>query len=168
MKRCIAVMAKSPEPGTVKTRLVGGNISPEIAAELAAAFLTDTLAVVAHPALAVQAKAEICLALDGSPNTLPESLQSLPRLQQQGNSLSERIVSLIDDRFAAGYTQIIIVGSDTPHLPTAFVQEAFGRLATGVDAVFGPADDGRFYLVGVASPLPVLFYRPCVGPKRYS
>ena len=41
----------------------------------------------------------------------------------------------------------VLVGSDIPALGAAQIAAAFRRLA-GVDAVFGPATDGGYYLVG--------------------
>ena len=41
------------------------------------------------------------------------------------------------------------IGTDAPDLPLPFISEAFLRLEEGIDAVFGPAEDGGYYLVAL-------------------
>lgn len=150
-------MAKSPEPGKVKTRLVADGYPATWITPLVAAFLMDTATVVSHPVLTARQNAEVLLSLEGHAIFLPEPLSSMPYVAQSGNSLGERLVHLCEQSFSEGVEHLVIIGSDTPHLPVTFVQEAFGRLMQGADAVFGPADDGGYYLVGLRKPLPCLF-----------
>ncbi|GAB4453868.1 MAG: hypothetical protein OHK0029_07530 [Armatimonadaceae bacterium] len=77
--------------------------------------------------------------------------------EQPEGDLGERLTALFAQAFAAGYGQVCVIGSDAPHLSVGFVQEAFGRLSAGAEVVFGPADDGGYYLVGLSRPLPALF-----------
>jgi rSAM/selenodomain-associated transferase 1 len=52
----------------------------------------------------------------------------------------------------------LLIGCDCPALTPAYLREAAGALAGGDDAVFGPAEDGGYVLVGVArSPAAELF-----------
>jgi hypothetical protein len=55
------------------------------------------------------------------------------------------------------------VAADTPHLPRAFVQEAFGRLARGASEVIGQADNGGIYLWAVRGTDPELLRATAVG-----
>jgi rSAM/selenodomain-associated transferase 1 len=151
--RLIVIAAKSPQAGRVKTRLVGGDVTPAMAAAFASAFLTDTVRIAGAPVL----DAELLLALDGAAEYLPRDVRRVRRIRQRGNSLGERLVHIFGEAFAAGHSLVCVLGSDTPHLPVAFVQEAFGRLGRDADAVFAPADDGGYCLVALGKPLPELF-----------
>lgn len=146
-------MAKSPIAHRVKTRLVQNGVSPEDAARLAYAFLQDTY----HLARRVLPPADLWLALDGEAEALPAEWLNVFRFTQQGADLGARITHVFQTAFTAGYTSVCVVGSDAPHLPSAFVSEAFGRLANGADAVFTPADDGGYCLVALREMHPVLF-----------
>jgi rSAM/selenodomain-associated transferase 1 len=59
---------------------------------------------------------------------------------------------------------LVLVGSDTPELDAAVVARAFRMLAR-CDAVFGPALDGGFWLVGLKGELRL---RPPFGAVRWS
>lgn len=130
----LLVIAKQPQPGRVKTRLIG-PCTPEQAAALAAAALADTLATLdAVPA------ADKVLLLAG---TLP------PRpgwriVTQSGGGL--------DQRLAAGFEAVtgpaLLVGMDTPQLRPE--QLAFD--AGQFDACLGPAADGGYWAIGFADP----------------
>ncbi len=51
-----------------------------------------------------------------------------------------------------------VIGTDSPHLPTAFIDRAFDLLEDpGVDAVFGPTEDGGYYLLAMKQPHRELF-----------
>jgi glycosyltransferase A (GT-A) superfamily protein (DUF2064 family) len=98
----LLVIAKAPEPGRSKTRLCP-PCSPEQAAALAEAALTDTLrAVAATPA------DERVLVLDGTPGDwLPEGFRVVP---QRGDGLDERLAAAFAD--AGG--PALLIGMDTP------------------------------------------------------
>jgi glycosyltransferase A (GT-A) superfamily protein (DUF2064 family) len=118
------------------------------------ALLTDTIRLASHPAIA----ADLLLALDGSSETLPpDAARDVRCNPQRGNSLGDRLVHIFGEGFGAGHTAVGVIGSSTPDLPVAFVQEAFGRLERDADALFGPADDGGYYLVALRQPHPELF-----------
>ena len=71
-------------------------------------------------------------------------------LPQQGLNLGERMEAAFRHVFDLGYKRVGIVGTDSPDLPLAYMEEAFSRLAEeGVDAVFGPSDDGGYYLLAL-------------------
>ncbi len=53
--------------------------------------------------------------------------------------------------------RIVVIGSDAPDLPTAFLGLAFEKLSEN-DLVFGPASDGGFYLVGASCALESDFF----------
>ena len=49
--------------------------------------------------------------------------------------------------FDSGARRVVIFGSDSPTLPAAQAQRAFGLLAD-CDMVLGPTEDGGYYLIG--------------------
>lgn len=154
----IAVMAKAPQPGRSKTRLVP-PLSPEQAAGLSAAFLRDITenvsaagrsariqAYVAYAPLGLEALFDGHLAVgtglllaDGSP-------EMSFRVQGFGRCLLHAVKSMLDE----GYGSACVLNSDSPTLPTAILQHAAQILAAPGDrAVLGPADDGGYYLLGL-------------------
>ncbi|MEU8187655.1 TIGR04282 family arsenosugar biosynthesis glycosyltransferase [Micromonospora carbonacea] len=145
----VLVLAKTPQPGRVKTRLCP-PCTPEQAARVAAAALADTLDTVA----AATAGARI-LVVDGD-HPAPAGWQ---RLAQRGGPLGDRIANafadarpVTDGRGAAAAT--LLIGMDTPQLTAAHLDTAVGLLDTadGPDAVLGPADDGGWWALGLREP----------------
>jgi uncharacterized protein len=137
----LVVIAKAPAPGRSKTRLCP-PCTPEQAAMLAAAALSDTLAAV----MATPASRRI-LALDGEPDGwLPPGFELHA---QRGAGLGERLGHAL----AAAGGPALVVGMDTPQLSPALLRLAARRLAQpGVDAVLGPAFDGGYWTIGLRRP----------------
>ena len=132
----LLVMAKSPVPGRVKTRLTPPYTATE-AASLAEAALTDTLELAC--ALPVSRRV---LALEGPPGPwLPAGIEVLP---QQGRDLDERIAHAL----AAMTGPTILIGMDTPQLTMPHLAVDF----SGTDAWFGPATDGGFWGLALREP----------------
>jgi uncharacterized protein len=145
--RSLIIFAKKPVPGSVKTRL-SPPLTGEEAAELYSCMLKDTLAMAAGldgvtPVLYFQDEqgaAEYFSAL------APET-ESFP---QEGADLGERMKSAFIDRFACGFGEVAIIGSDSPDLPPEHIFESFNLLADEqVDLILGPAEDGGYYLMGL-------------------
>ncbi|MDI5941833.1 MULTISPECIES: TIGR04282 family arsenosugar biosynthesis glycosyltransferase [Micromonospora] len=145
----VLVLAKTPEPGRVKTRLCP-PCTPGQAARIAAAALADTLDTVA----AATAGARI-LVVDGD-HPAPAGWA---RLAQRGGPLSDRLANafadarpVADRRETAAAT--LLIGMDTPQLTAAHLDAAVGLLGTadGPDAVLGPADDGGWWALGLREP----------------
>ncbi|MFM9371372.1 DUF2064 domain-containing protein [Streptomyces sp. Da 82-17] len=136
----LLVIAKEPLPGRVKTRLTP-PFTPAQAARLAEAALADTLdAVAATPA------ARRVLVLDGEPGPwLPPGFEVVP---QCAGGLDARLAAA----FAACTGPSVLVGMDTPQITPELLDV---RLAPG-EACFGPAEDGGFWLLGLAEPAPDL------------
>jgi rSAM/selenodomain-associated transferase 1 len=139
----LLVIAKEPVPGRVKTRLTP-PYTPVQAAVLAESALADTLdAVVATPAR------RRVLALAGKPGRwLPPGFEVIP---QRGDGLDERLANA----FAATDGPTVLIGMDTPQVTPALLTAASDRLGDS-DAVFGPAADGGFWLLGLRVPDPDL------------
>ncbi|MEV7969766.1 TIGR04282 family arsenosugar biosynthesis glycosyltransferase [Sphaerisporangium sp. NPDC088356] len=141
------VIAKEPVPGQVKTRLCP-PCTGEQAARLAAAALEDTL----HTVAATRAPHQI-LALQGLPGPwLPPGFTVIP---QRGRGLDERLAAAFTDAHGLHPVPTVLVGMDTPQLTPPLLADAAAAL-TRYDAVYGPAADGGFWLLGLRRPDPAL------------
>jgi rSAM/selenodomain-associated transferase 1 len=145
----IMVIAKEPIPGRVKTRLTP-PYTPEQAAELAMAALADTLA-----AVALAGVGRRVLALAGSPGPwLPPGFDVIG---QRGGDLDERISCALADARASCPAPLVLIGMDTPQVTPALLVAAVRPLVSGTaDAVFGMAEDGGFWLLGLRAVDPAL------------
>jgi rSAM/selenodomain-associated transferase 1 len=151
----LAVMAKAPIAGEVKTRLCP-PLRPAEAAALARCFLQDrveqvTALGVADPVVsfAPAARGRELRAL------LPAGVRLYP---QARGDLGARLDTLLTGLLAEGYAGAIALGTDTPTLPTAYLEEACAVLAApDADVVLGPSEDGGYYLIGLRRPAPALF-----------
>lgn len=142
----LVLIAKSPRPGHVKTRLCP-PCRPQEAAVLAQAALSDTLDLLA----AVPARRYV-LALDGPPGSwLRPEFVVVP---QAGHGLAERLAHA----FGAIRGPAFLVGMDTPQLDPALVIAAAAMLSSRhTDAVLGPALDGGWWGIGLRRPDPRVF-----------
>jgi uncharacterized protein len=137
----LLIITKSPQPGRVKTRLCP-PCTPEEAAVLARAALTDTLEVLAS----TPARRHV-IALDGPPG--PWLSAKFDVVAQHGNGLAERLANAFADIRGPAF----LVGMDTPQLDIALVSEAIATLAQpDTDAVLGPALDGGWWGIGLRRP----------------
>jgi rSAM/selenodomain-associated transferase 1 len=135
----LLVIAKSPIPGRVKTRLCP-PCTPEEAAHLAEAALADTLETLA----AVPARRHV-VALDGPPGPwLPSRYCVIP---QVGDGLAARLGHALSQVRGPAF----LVGMDTPQLDGNTVADALETLAHA-DAVLGPAVDGGWWGIGLRRP----------------
>lgn len=68
---------------------------------------------------------------------------------QNGTDLGERMRNAFKDGFDAGYKRIVLIGSDLPDINATYIKKGIESLASN-DVVFGPAEDGGYYLVGLS------------------
>lgn len=155
MKRCLIIFAKEPQPGHVKTRL-NGYLSSRQCVNLYKAFLKDTAA------LARQINCEIkILAYDSAQKTPCYLKRIFPDFifhQQVGSHLGQRMHQAF--KFAKRHraARAIIIGSDSPTLPSEYIGQAFVSLET-TDIVLGPSHDGGYYLLGLKNSTAGLYHR---------
>jgi len=154
----IAVMAKAPQAGRSKTRLIPA-VGPAPAAALSSAYVPDTTenirAAAATSPIAgfiAYAPAGLEALFDGhlAPGTgliLADGTPPMPPdVTGFGRCLRHAITALLDLGFGAA----IVLNSDSPTLPTAILAHAAALLAAPGDrAVLGPAEDGGYYLLGL-------------------
>lgn len=146
----LAVMAKAPRPGKVKTRL-SPPLTPQQASALNICFIRDTtenirqvteagnsVGVVAYTPIGDEAAFE---------GLLPPAFQLLG---QRGEGFGERLLHVSEDLFACGFSAVCLIDSDSPTMPQDALLEAVEALSRAGDRmVLGGSDDGGYYLLGM-------------------
>lgn len=142
----IAVFAKSPTPGSVKTRLIP-PLTPEQAASLHGAFVRDAIErCAAIPAVTCE------LHTDTESDAWPE-LDVARKLQIQGD-LGLKMLHALDAALRAGAPVAAILGADVPDVPASYVEQI---LLSPADVTLGPAEDGGFYAIAARRVHPDMF-----------
>lgn len=138
-------MVKEPRPGRVKTRL-GRDIGMVPAARWYRAQVDRLLRDLRDP------RWQIVLAVAPDAAGLRSRVwpADLPRRPQGSGSLGQRMARALR---SAPRGHACLIGSDVPDLTPAQIARAFAALGRS-DAVFGPAPDGGYWLVGIRRPLP--------------
>ena len=165
----LAVMAKAPRVGKVKTRLAPA-LGFEGSAAINVCFLRDTARNIAGVAKrrfpsgmtnngagvgmtneGAGAAGLVCytpvgdeVAFDG---LLPEGFALIP---QRGDAFGERLLAAAEDILGCGFGAVCLIDSDSPTLPTEALQRAVEELLRPGDrVVLGGSDDGGYYLIGL-------------------
>jgi len=146
MKKALITFAKSPVPGTVKTRLQA-DVGASTAVETYKTFVTEIISQ--------------CTKLKGvdrflgcAPDKNHPFLKDLAKTHemrmftQRGSSLGERIFNAFRYCAKKGYSEIVLIGTDSPSMPLTFIRKAFSELEKK-DLVIGPCFDLGLYLIGV-------------------
>jgi hypothetical protein len=155
MRPAVAVMAKAPGLGPVKSRL-HPSLTAERATDLYRCFLLDRLEGVAglegvEPVIAF---------------TPPEGRHLLETfapsgfrlVAQRGPDLGSRLRNLLTELLDRGHPGAMAIDSDSPTLPLSYVSEAARRLeGAETDIVLGPCEDGGYYLIGLRQPCAPIF-----------
>jgi hypothetical protein len=136
----LLVIAKQPVPGRVKTRLCP-PCTPEQAAEVADASLSDTLRTIAR----TPARRRV-LVLDGAVPR-PDGFTVVP---QHGDGLAARLAHGFRDT-ALPDAPSLLIGMDTPQVTSDHLSQATDLLASA-DAVLGMARDGGWWALGLRRP----------------
>lgn len=155
MRQRLLLFAKRPRPGKAKTRL-SPPLEQEDALGLYRAFLADQLRLLE----AFRSACEVELALDGPWEPRDGPLPSFPglRVSEQGpGDLGERLLRAFVRCAAEGSDATVVVGADSPTLPTGHVEKAFETLRDGAPGVIAAARDGGYVLLGLRDPQPALF-----------
>lgn len=152
-KALIAVYARAPVPGEAKTRLIPA-LGPGGAAVLHARLVKRMLG---EAKSADIGPVELwCTPDDTHPFFAHCATRFDIALKTQGQGdLGERMTQTIADGLGRA-DSVLLVGSDIPDLSAAHLVRACDALAAS-DAVFIPAEDGGYVLVGMARPHAALF-----------
>lgn len=145
MKKAFIVFVKAPVPGRVKTRLQP-CIDPERIVEIYKSFVTE-----------IMERCSLLRRIDRfagcAPSRDDDFLRSVTKahkmkaFNQRGLTLGEKIVNAFKDFLKKGYSEIVLIGSDSPTIPLEYIKLAFSELRRH-DFVIGPCCDGGLYLVG--------------------
>ncbi|HEV8584895.1 MAG TPA: TIGR04282 family arsenosugar biosynthesis glycosyltransferase [Methylomirabilota bacterium] len=152
----VAIMAKAPRAGEVKTRLCP-PLEPGAAAGLYECFLKDKVAQVRTLA---GARGVIAFTPEDSRGVFEALAPGFRLIAQRGADLGSRLFNGLDELLRDGHPAAIAIDSDTPTLPTEFLRRAIELLANpATDVVVGPSDDGGYYLIGMRHAHAALFER---------
>jgi uncharacterized protein len=154
----LAVMAKAPRAGKVKTRLAP-PLTLEQAAAINICFLRDTTENIAAVGSSGHAAGVISYTPVGDEalfdNVLPADFALIP---QRGDGFGERLLATAEDLLACGYGSVCLIDSDSPTVPAAAFEQAVAELQRDGDRiVIGPSEDGGYYLIGLKRAHPQLF-----------
>lgn len=162
---CLVVFARAPVAGQVKTRLcrpepesvTGARVlTAEQAARLHAAFIADVCRSGARSGIT---RRRLYVAGDRAHPELQQLAgeHGFTLCAQHGAELGARMDAAITAELDQGASSVVLIGTDSPTLPTAYLQRAAAWLSGDAEVVLGPAADGGYYLVGARRPIPELF-----------
>lgn len=152
MDAALLIFAKVPQPGRVKTRLTTAY-TPEAAAQLYEGMLLDALD--QYAALEVTLRLHFPHPTDAVPQRFVDARWSLH--QQRGDGLGPRMMHAVLDAIAAGHRRVMLIGTDHPTLPSAFIDHGFSLMEAAKQIVIGPSKDGGYYALGMNEAYPQLF-----------
>lgn len=150
----IIICARAPVPGAVKTRMCP-PLTLDEAATLQGSLVMDAVTV----ACSLRGMTTYVACEPGVSHPFFRTLAGRHRLRwcdQVGDDLGQRMEHALAGVFARGHRYAMLVGTDIPTLTIRHYLRA-SQLIQSHDVVFGPAEDGGYYLVAVKRPAPYLF-----------
>lgn len=150
----LILMTRIPIAGQTKTRLMD-IMSGDECANLHRAFLKDLF----NTFKSLRKDMDIYLtytpenSLGIIEDIIPEYIKAFP---QRGEGLGNKMYNAINYTLSLGYENVILIGSDIPHIRYGDIIDAFHILDKN-DIVLGPSYDGGYYLVGMKKPNESLF-----------
>lgn len=141
-KNLLMIFTRNPELGKCKTRLAA-TIGDQAALEVYQLLLAHTVSITKN--LEVTKEVHYSARI-GEDDIWNQTIYN--KKQQKGKDLGIRMYNAFQNGFNAGYTNIIIIGSDMYDLTQRDIENAFNALKTN-DYVVGPAEDGGYYLLGM-------------------
>lgn len=138
-KTLLIVFVKNNKLGKVKTRLAS-TVGNEVAFDVYNHLVEITENVTNQIAVGKR--------IYFSDAIIEEKWPKTAKYVQKGDDLGEKMHNSIEKGFFDGFSNIILIGSDLPDISTQIIQKGFDEL-TKNEVVFGPAEDGGYYLVGM-------------------
>ncbi|HEX7811514.1 MAG TPA: TIGR04282 family arsenosugar biosynthesis glycosyltransferase [Burkholderiales bacterium] len=150
----VLVFAKAPVAGAVKTRLIG-LLGEHGAAALHRSLVEHTLAVARDSGLG---QVELWCTPDTGDRFFAacQERYGVTLHRQCGGDLGAKMLDALEDGLERS-RHVLLVGSDCPSLTAADMRTGARALREGRDAVFCPAEDGGYMLVGLSHAMPALF-----------
>lgn len=149
MLPAIAVFAKAPIPGRVKTRLAAALGETE-AARLYERMVSTLLARLSATPEILGAAVELHTGTD----TDAWAAHPVTRRVQTPGDLGARMLHALSSGLAAGRPRMLILGGDVPTVPLAHLA---ALLAAEEDVALGPAEDGGYYAISCRKTHPAMF-----------
>ena len=149
----LLIFAKDPVAGEVKTRLAA-TLGAEGAATLHRKLAERTLALAIEARkTGVVERVVLCCSPDATRSAFVEwrTRYGVELTAQLGDDLGARMRAAFDEALARG-APALLIGTDCPALDVGCLGQAAAALARH-DAVFVPAEDGGYVLIGLARPL---------------
>ena len=137
----IALFAKQPVAGQVKTRLIP-PLSPAQARKLYRNALYESVSRFTRTEIPVV----ICYA--GKRDWFQRIFPGFPLVAQHGQGLGERLTNAATALFASGCQPVLLAGTDSPDLPLDLLKEVVDSLDEK-DVVVVPCHDGGYAVVGL-------------------
>lgn len=150
MNNAVIIFVKNPVLGKVKTRLAS-SIGAEKALEIYEKLVNHTLYAVKD----IMADVFVYFSESVDENIFPFENNFFKKVQV-GNNLGERMNNAFKEVFDLWYDNVVIIGTDCPDINVDILDDAFLQL-DNVNAVFGPAEDGGYYLLGMQKHYPQVF-----------
>jgi rSAM/selenodomain-associated transferase 1 len=157
----LILFARDPVIGKVKTRLKP-HLEDQTILGLYKSFLDDSVEKIAR----VAGVDRFCWVY---PNNASGYFERMARKHamvvcaQEGQDLGSRMQNALAKCFAEGYEKAVIIGSDSPSLPVAYIEQAF---ASEKDVMIGPSTDAGYYLIGANRKVPDVFADVAWGTDR--
>lgn len=142
-REAVAIFARAPLPGKVKTRLV-----PLLGARVAAGFQAALISDIVGKVEQVRGVARYFF-FAGSKYPVRFSLRRYAVKRQLGGGLGQRLERAFRDLLRS-HARAVVIGSDVPLLRPTVLRQALGELRV-CDAVLGPCPDGGYFLIGLRS-----------------
>jgi rSAM/selenodomain-associated transferase 1 len=146
MKKALITFVKAPVPGTVKTRLqvdVGAEKTVEIYKSFVSELTSKCTRLKGIDRFLGCAPSADHVFLKGIAGT-----HGMETFDQRGEGLGERIFNAFRHCSRKGYSELVLIGSDSPSMPVDYIRKAFSALKRN-DLVIGPCFDQGLYLIGV-------------------
>lgn len=150
----LLIFCKAPIAGQVKTRLIP-TLTAEQAAQLHIELSLNTFKkTTQQPLCPVQLWCAPSIDHDFFINAAHN--YGLTRQRQQGSDLGERMNHALCTALKS-YKRAVLIGCDCPSLTSQDLVSAISVLNDKTTAVFAPAEDGGYVLIGLNRPQPELF-----------
>lgn len=139
-KELVIVFVKNIKLGKVKTRL-----AKTIGNQGAFDVYTELVSVTEQATQKLKADKRIYF----SESIVETQWNSHEKFVQEGVDLGERMKNAFIKGFNDGYNRIVLIGSDLPDIESKHIEAGLNKLKE-TKVVFGPAEDGGYYLIGLS------------------
>lgn len=145
------IMAKRPEPGRVKTRLLAESLDASTVSEIAWAMLRCTV-----ERLAARLEVVLAVSPDGCGGPMAERLgyPSLATVDQGPGDLGQRLDRVW--RRVTTVRPVAFFGADSPDVPEEAIHTRIPRALETCDLAVGPTHDGGYWTLAARAHYPQL------------